>query len=132
MEIDISRRIYMRAYFDALNNEKPKIRCHKSPEDVFNRLINDTNKRTERDVKIQTFRENSLSESVKKSFKLTNVFERLKNDTGIRTAREHLKEKYISNIEDEKISKPSSLKLLTKDKAEELVQRLSSIFINRF
>ena len=95
---------------------------------VFERLIEDTNRRSERDLKIMKFKEEKELNSIPKFRENVQVYDRLLIDTKIRKERVKLTNKFKQLTEEEELMKFRSTKKLTKSEAEKITNRLSKFY----
>lgn len=124
LQWDIMRRKYIKAYYEVV--QEKELGKKTSRTNVFERLMQDTNKRTHRELKISELTTSMHDISVKSPRNASSVFKRLLQDNNLRTEREILKKNYQNNLENEEFSKNLSPKTLSKKKIEEMVNRLQN------
>jgi hypothetical protein len=98
---DIQRRKYVKAMNQALSSIQLKKSTKKT--NVFDRLLKDTNKRTERKVKLHDYLLSQTHLSPKPSYEDSKVYERLFKDSEIRKERANMTES-LSKFRVEKIT----------------------------
>ena len=90
---DISRRKYVKELSHALSTVTAK-RPSKKKTDVFDRLLNDTNKRTEKSVKLKEYLNSQSHLSPKARTDNSHVYDRLFKDSEARLERSNLTEAF--------------------------------------
>ena len=105
-----------------LNN----VKTDRNHLEVFNRLIQDTNRRTIRNKKIIEFNMLCESKSAKVFTEKEEVYERLQHDVQIRRKRHSLKEQFKQKIEENEIKSYRNSKKISRNETDRVIERLTS------
>jgi hypothetical protein len=95
-------------------------------EDVFDRLVLDTNRRYGNKEKLRLFIRQKENQEIRKFSEKEEVYQRLFADTQQRVEQKHLKEKFREQETENTIKSFRSAKTCTKQEAEAVVRRLLS------
>jgi hypothetical protein len=93
---------------------------------VFDRLIADTNRRSERDMKILEFNKLVESKSIPVFSEKDEVYGRLLKDTEVRKVKLGIREQLKKKLEENEVLKYKSDKKITENQASQIVNRLIS------